>query len=401
MKTFSLCVVLVISVNLSAHSEEISLPYRTKLHDEIKNKLCVQLKKYFENKPASLKIGVGQFASTPDLDANYSNGIKNTITVELKNIGFIVDSKAPYYLEGKYSKIPSGDKGSYSVKFSLSLIDSSSQESLTQFPIRIDDYVDVAQALGVTAGLGKEDSIPLPPSGEVKSEKYIESREKYVEASLPNLEERNKKVAEYSVTPKFYLNKDLDLIRANESSSYGIKILVKYGQQYKAIPIRKNDEGRPFVDLKKGDIYKIELVNDSKYEAAAKVLIDGLNTFSFSDEKDPDTNYPLHNYHIIDKHEKSVVDGWEKNSERVYEFLTDTYGKDNQQYNLKPVHETGIITVSFSVSYEKNNRPSFIPGTLNSSKFETVRGNEVNSKTASVKREIGPVIDIISIRYSH
>jgi len=231
MKTFSLCVVLVISVNLTAHSEEISPPYRTKLHDEIKNKLCVQLKKYFENKPASLKIGVGQFASTPDLDANYSNGIKNTITVELKNIGFIVDSKSPYYLEGKYSKIPSGDKGSYSVKFSLSLIDSSSQESLTQFPIRIDDYVDVAQALGVTAGLGKEDSIPLPPSGEVKSEKYIESREKYVEASLPNLEERNKKVAEYSVTPKFYLNKDLDLIRANESSSYGIKILVKYGQQ--------------------------------------------------------------------------------------------------------------------------------------------------------------------------
>ena len=387
---------MVISVNITVKSEEVKAPapFKTKLQDEIKNKLCVDLKKYFEKASYPLKIGVGEFTSTPDLDANYSNGIKNSITIELKNIGFTVEKKATYYLEGKYSKIPNGDKG-ISVKISLNLMDSSSDEKLSQFPITINDYVDVAQTLAVTVGLGKQDVNPVPP------EKEKETREKYVEASLPNLKEISKKVAEYSVKPKFYLNKDLDLIRANQSSPYGIKILVKYGEQYKAIPFKQNDEGRPCVDLKKGDIYKIELVNDSNYEAAAKVLIDGLNTFSFSEILDSDKKYPLHNYHIIDKHDKSVVDGWEKNYERVYEFLTDNYGKGNQHPNLKPVQEIGVITVSFSVSYEKNNRPDFITGTYSSGKFETVKGKEVDSKTTFVERGFGPVIDTISIRYSH
>ena len=396
MRFFSLLVVLVLSINLTVKSEEVKAPapFKTKLQEEIKTKLCVDLKKHFEKKGYPPVIGVGEFTSTPDLDANYSNGIKNTITVELKTVGFTVDKKAKYYLEGKYSKIPNGDKG-ISVKIAFTLMDPSSEESLSKFPIRIDDYVDVAQTLGVTAGLGKAVVAPVPP------EKEKETREKYIETPLPNLKEINEKVAEYSDKRNFYLNKDLNLIRANQSSPYGIKILVKYGEQYKAIPIKKNDDGRPCVDLKKGDIYKIELVNDSNYEAAAKVLIDGLNTFSFSEILDSDKKYPLHNYHIIDKHDKSVVDGWEKNNRRVYEFLTDTYGKDNQHPNLKPVQEIGVITVSFSVSYEKNNRPDFISGTYSSGKLETVPGKEVDSKTTSVERLFGPVIDTISIRYSH
>ena len=161
MRFFSLLVVLVISVNLFAQSEEVKAPapFKTKLQDEIKNKLCVDLKKYFENKKYPLKIGVGEFTSTPDVDASYSNGIKNAITVELKNIGFTVEKKAKYYLEGRYSKLTSSDKGSFSVKISFFLLDSESNDLVTTFPIRIDDYVDVAQTLGVTAGLGKQDVV--------------------------------------------------------------------------------------------------------------------------------------------------------------------------------------------------------------------------------------------------
>jgi len=160
MRFFSLLVVLVLSINLTVKSEEVNdpAPFKTKLHEEIKTKLCVDLKKYFEKAGYPLVIGVGEFTSTPDLDANYSNGIKNTITVELKNIGFTVEKKAKYYLEGKYSKIPNGDKG-ISVKISFTLMDLNIGESLTKFPIRIDDYVDVAQTLGVTSGLGKADVV--------------------------------------------------------------------------------------------------------------------------------------------------------------------------------------------------------------------------------------------------
>ena len=404
MRFFSLLVVLVISVNLSAQSEEVKAPATiTKLNDEIKNKLCVQLKNYFVKADYPLVIAVGEFSSSPRLDANYSNGIKNAITVELKNIGFTVEKKAPYYLEGKYSKILSGDKG-ISVKISLNLMDSSFDEKLSQFPIIIDDYDDVAQTLGVTAGLGKADVAPVPP------EKEKENREKYIEA-IPPIKGINKKIEKNSATPSFYLNKDSDLIRSNESSTYGVKILVKDGQQYKAIRIRKNDEGRPFVDLKKGDIYKIELVNDSNYDAAAIVLIDGLNTFSFSEILDSDKKSHKHKYHIIDKHDKFLINGWEKNNEKVYEFLTgtlgkvnqqstDSYGKGNPQSNLKRVHESGVITVSFSVIYDKNKKPNFISGTFIPDKLETVPGKEVDCDTIFVEREIGPVLDVISIRYS-
>ena len=159
MRFFSLLVVLVLSVNLSVQSEEVKAPATiTILNDEIKNKLCVQLKKYFVKSGYDLKIGVGEFTSTPGLDANYSNGLKKAITDELKNIGFKVDRDADYYLDGKYSKIPSSDK-SFSVKLNFTLIHSSNDEVLSQFPITINDYVDVPTITGTTPGLGNADFV--------------------------------------------------------------------------------------------------------------------------------------------------------------------------------------------------------------------------------------------------
>ena len=424
MRFFSLLVVLVLSVNLTVQSEEVKAPATiTKLNDEIKNKLCVQLKNYFVKYGYKLVIAVGEFPSSPKLDANYSNGIKKTITDELIKIDFKVDTDADYFLEGKYSKITNNDN-SISLNFNFSLNNSSSNVLVSQFPITINDGVEVATLTGTTAGLGNQPVAPMP-ADDVKSNEKINSKENKEKINskedkekinskedkekiksnylvgLPNGEEINKKIAKDSVTPSFYLNLNRNLIRTNESSPYGVKILVKDGKYFNAIPIRKNDQGRPFVDLKKGDIYRIELINDSKYEAAAEVLIDGLNTHNFSETRDPVTKSHKYKYIIIDKHDSRVVKGWEKNDDEVYEFLTNAYGKDNPQKNLKPVYETGVITVKFYVSYEENDKPFFIPNKLSGDKLDTVQGKVVEGKTTPVDRLFGPVIDTISIRYSH
>ena len=399
MRFFSLLVVLVISVNLSAQSEEAKAPATiTKLNDEIKSKLCVLLKDYFEKEAYPLVIAVGEFTSPPDDDTNYSNGFKKTITDELKNIGFKVEKSATFFLNGEYFKSSSKDDKEISVKGSFELKNKTTKEKISVFPIQINYFVDVAKIIGSTVAF-TADSPPVPP-GDVKREK--ESRNQYPETTLQDAKDINRKIAENSVTPKFYLNKDSDLIRTKQSASYGIKIWVKDGEKFRYIPIRENDEKRPFVDLKKGDIYKIELINDSKYEAAAEVLIDGLNTHNFSEIRDPNTKSHKYKYIIIDSDGKSVVHGWEKNDNKVYEFKTDIYAEDNQQSNFKPVQETGIIMVSFYVSYEKGKKPPFISATKGPRKLQTVRGKEVDSKTSSVEREVSDQpIDIISIRYSH
>jgi hypothetical protein len=60
----------------------------------------------------------------------------------------------------------------------------------------------------------------------------------------------------------------------------------------------------------------------------------------------------------------------------------------------------GLDLLSKMLVYDKNKRPNFILGTFVPDKLETIRGNEVDCDTIFVQREIGPVLDVISIRYS-
>lgn len=353
-------------------------PYYGKIRDHVKEKVCQEVKKYYDESKLGKTIAVADFTYGPNMDSSDSNGIKSIISQEFKSLGYTVDSKSDYYIKGEfYKKNKEGSKDSYVVGVKLQFCDANKDDPLKKYDFEVDNY-------SKDAG---------------NKTKVTNDKNDYIEVK-PNLKVSNQKAEKYSIKPEYYL-KD-GLIRANENSPYAVRILVKYGTEYEVKKITEKD-GRPYVDLKKGDIYKIELVNDSKYEAAAKVLVDGLNTFYFSELKDPSTNYHKRNYHIIDKYSKSDVLGWEKNDDHVYEFLTESYGLNNELKKLKPVLSTGVITVSFSLSYDKNNKPSFYGGTLSgsSASLETVKGKEIENKTVTVLREIGPVLDTISIRYSH
>src|SRR5262249_61767883 len=73
-------------------------------------------------------------------------------------------------------------------------------------------------------------------------------------------------------------------ILAGEKSPFGLEVLVNGA----AVPPQDRD-GLAYTPLRREQEYTVRLVNRSEMEAAARLSIDGLNVFTFLDEKQPAT----------------------------------------------------------------------------------------------------------------
>src|SRR5206468_3117838 len=73
-------------------------------------------------------------------------------------------------------------------------------------------------------------------------------------------------------------------IKADPDGKYAIEVLVKQGDQYISLAA-KDEGGFAFVRLEKTDVFAIKFINDSDYEAAAELTVDGLSNFAFFEKK--------------------------------------------------------------------------------------------------------------------
>ena len=192
---------------------------------------------------------------------------------------------------------------------------------------------------------------------------------------------------------------------ASKTSPYGIEIRVK-GKVI--VPVLK--DGEVFIDLNRGDEYEVVLLNDSPFDAAAVLNIDGINSFAFSKmrlDSGPKKGQPLYSTWVLTR--KNVANaagilGWHIDNETVDAFVITRYA-ESASASLNQKNSIGTIQAVFSAAWPKGTEPPTSLNEPNGGKDRglpdaTGRGKTTTQKVTPTEVEIGVVRASVEIRYS-
>lgn len=197
---------------------------------------------------------------------------------------------------------------------------------------------------------------------------------------------------------------DRTKIRSDVESPISVEIAAKSvlaGKDAIAIPRAPVKENGifPFVPLGIGETYEITVHNDSAEEIAVGMTIDGIDQFTFSEDRDPSTGRPRYSHWIVAPKSKMTIRGWHKTSDlkrddNVLSFLVTKYGEGGSRLVSHPEADSvGVITVSVSKSH--------LPTSAKSrGDAETGFGPPIKVEQTVVQRNIDPPHEFISIRYN-
>jgi hypothetical protein len=154
-------------------------------------------------------------------------------------------------------------------------------------------------------------------------------------------------------------------------------------------------QGLPFLKVEPGQAIAVRIINESDHDAASTVSIDGLSMFDFRDDK-ADRN----EYVIIKKHTAGDILGWYRDARVSSAFLVADLPQGHAKASLlKNPAKIGSITITFAAAWEKDNqrpldeKPSREQGT------EIVPGAPIEAPYETVRRQIGEVRTVVTIRY--
>ena len=176
--------------------------------------------------------------------------------------------------------------------------------------------------------------------------------------------ERNKQIQELKEKPSIAV--DGTLIKSSKESPYAVQLLVKPLQNHENIVAQPKlplppDGGKAFVPIGKGELYEVRVFNFSTQETAVTLTVDGLDDFTFSDDRKPDGT-PKFSHWIVPaakdgKPGVQTIPGWHKTADphrkdNFLSFLVTEYGQGGaSKFPTKSQGKVGIITVSFAYSF--------------------------------------------------
>lgn len=162
----------------------------------------------------------------------------------------------------------------------------------------------------------------------------------------------------------------------------------------------KKDSGvLPLVPIGVGEIYGVKIYNDSDEEVAVSLKIDGIDQFTFSEDRNPDTARPRFSSWIIGPKSDFTIKGWHTTSDpnrkdNLAAFLVTKYGEGASKYAPPETPgNVGVISVSFAKSHPADSKNA-------KSSAETGFGPPVEQKQKVVERKIDPPHEFISVRYN-
>jgi dihydroneopterin aldolase len=372
-----LALALLLSPNTASAQEGSAAEKIKKLAEDIAKTLK-------ENMQTAIVIGEITGPAAPTTASG--PGVQASLIAELQKLSITVDESAFFGLKGEYFPVEDeGKKEQLIVRIELTIRNNKTGKSFGTISQTLDykANTDLVKLLAPTV------TLPARASPETQNELIKVA----VNNPAPPAPEGNVS----KVTPK---------------SQFGVEVLTR-GADGKFAPVKPsvNKNKQLVVELESGCEYTLRLINNSPHEAAANVTIDGLDVFQFFK---PLARKPK-NY-ILGAGTSSIVEGWmfgfnTKKDEANYKrfLVTDfansaaakelTKGKDTAAYAaLKSSAKVGTITVCFHPSWE-GAPPSEYKGTRSVEDKATGFGQEIKSATTQVKRTIGPLLEVITIRY--
>lgn len=220
---------------------------------------------------------------------------------------------------------------------------------------------------------------PAPPAGPVPPP--------------PPYEERNKKLT----GPPTGHAPAATLASPSPGSAYAVEVrarpLADPAARFAAKPVQVAD-GKPSVEIAKGEAFELRVLNSSPHEALVAVCLDGLDQFTFSEDRYPGW--------LVDGGTKAkpgelVVSGWHKKFDAAkqehayFSFLVTDFGKGAvSKFPTKPRGSVGLIALSFATA--------FPPGTKRTG-GEVGLGPEGKVGGTVVRRVTDPPTEFLTIRY--
>lgn len=188
-------------------------------------------------------------------------------------------------------------------------------------------------------------------------------------------------------------------IKSNSNSPYAIEVRVrKDGEKEGIARAARVEHGRAFVDLARGELYEVWLVNDSRHEAAAGLAIDGVDVFAFSEARKPDGS-PKFRFHLVHPSKPAAFRGWFRSNHRVDSFKVTSFAESAAAKLLRSSAAVGTITVTFHLAWQGAEPPPPERGARYAGNA-TGFGPPIDPKLKDVKRTVGVLRDTITLRYN-
>ena len=286
-----------------------------------------------------------------------------TLVEELKRLGFSISVKAEAEIDGRIfritKKLPKGAEFviGYKVAFVVAFTKNSQQT-----PLDTVEVLNHNEAIAVVA-----------ETGEVRSSPQLKLQPARTDPSVV----------------------DGTRIYPRPNAPYSLEVLVDNPEiGYLARKIDLEAKAFPSVALKTGDLYALKVYNDTDYEAAILVSIDGLSRFALSDKEQYRKSLD-----IIEKRGSRTIKGYFRDNRTVDAFKVGTYS-NSVAAKMLPNPDCGDISVMFRAAWKEGEAPP--PGESElpiASPPGTEQGPRLVDETVAVKRNIGNIRAVVRVRY--
>jgi hypothetical protein len=253
------------------------------LGDALKG-MALDVKKFLDGR-GEKEVTLGAFRGTQGLSLHSSSGplLVKGLEKFLTEMNIELKRKANITILGEYFEAEDSKKGTQVVVLELELRDGTGMSyrlgSNIEGKSRRYDYVvkeqsTVALLVGVTTY--------IPP--QTPKEDRNDYLKKQIDNPKPLIRDTHVK-AEKSPFAIEVLVADADLPKRSEKD---------YSPRTPQV-----QEGLAYISIARDQVYAVKVINDSDYEAAVDLRIDGLNMFIFSEVRDPKTGGPKLRYVVL------------------------------------------------------------------------------------------------------
>jgi hypothetical protein len=196
-------------------------------------------------------------------------------------------------------------------------------------------------------------------------------------------------------------------VLADDKSPFGLEVRANG-----AAVAPQDRDGLAYTPLRREQEYTLRLVNRAPYEVAVRLTIDGLNVFTFCEEKQPDKladgkpnprrGEPAFDLILVPATGSVEVPGWIISRSKVLGFRVTAYPNTAVAQLGRDQSPTGTITATFSAAWEKGQKPppGEPPTTRGSGDDGTGFGKPREIEARPVERQVGGVRGSVSVRYS-
>lgn len=318
-------------------------------------------------------VALGELTGPASLLSSSGAGLQAQLVAELSAKEIKVDPKSSYSIEGEYFPNESNDKEDLSIRIVLK----------------------VRAKSGKLIKTISEDVAFNTPGNNETMVKMLALQIDLSKMTRATQEDRNREIRRQMGKPMLKI--DDGKVKTTAASPYSVEVLVRgeLDKEFKlATPTDRGGKGNAFVELKRGDTFKLRLHNGSKIEAAVNVTIDGVDVFQFFE---PANRRPRS--FLIATNSNHEVKGWLRDMKSVNEFQFGSFGDSAAAKGLKSNPKLGTIVVCFHACWTGRTAPPEYGGSRSVEPNGSGLGKE-NKGSIVQPRTIGPLVASIVVRFN-